>query len=169
MKKPLIPVGLDATEALEYMQQHHFKNRHPSVGDHFGLVMTYYELLNKQEEKNNGREQEWRAEALKDAIHQDSGAAEDTSAVEDDSGGYGKQRVPSGVRDSISVSNDAGSTSPESCDTGANGGAESERRDSNGDGAGRSGVRDEKRPDPEAPLKDKLNYWRSRLIQREED
>ena len=162
MSKQPIPEGLYGAAIFDYMKSHHFKNRHPSVGDHFGMVMTYYGLLNKQREKNNG-EQEWRAEALKDAIHQDSGAAEDTSAVEDDSGGYGKQRVPSGVRDSMSVSNDAGSTSPESCDTGANGGAESERRNPNGNAAGRSGVRDEKRPDPEAPLKDKLNYWRSRL------
>lgn len=49
-RKNPIPVGLDATEALEYMQEHHFRNRHLSVGAHFGLVMTYYELCDKQEQ-----------------------------------------------------------------------------------------------------------------------
>lgn len=163
--KPLIPEGLYGGAIFEYMHAHGFKNRHPSIGNHFGMVMTYYELLNKQKEKGYG-EQEWRAEALKDEIHQDSGAAEDTSAVEDDSGGYGKQRQSSGVRDSISVSNDAGSTSSGSADSEAVSGAESRRRDSNGDGAGRGRVRDE-RPDPDAPLRDKLAYWRPRLMWRE--
>ena len=48
-KKNPIPVGLEVADALEYMHQHGFRNRHPSVGEHFGLVMTYYELCNKQE------------------------------------------------------------------------------------------------------------------------
>lgn len=167
MRKPLIPEGLYGGAIFEYMHAHGFKNRHPSIGEHFGMVMTYYELLNKQKEKNNG-EQEWRAEALKDEVYQDSGAAKSSSSVEDDSGGYGKQRFASGVRDSVSISDDAGSTSPRSEDPAANGGAESRRRDSNGNGAGRGRVRDE-RPDPEAPLKEKLAYWRPRLMWREGD
>lgn len=49
-KKNPIPVGLDPPdEILNYMRGHRFKNRHPSLGEHLGLVMTYYELCNKQE------------------------------------------------------------------------------------------------------------------------
>lgn len=48
-RKNPIPVGLDATEALTYMHEHHFRNRHPSIGEHFGLVLTYYELLDRQD------------------------------------------------------------------------------------------------------------------------
>lgn len=166
MKKPLIPVGLDATEALEYMQEHHFRNRHPSIGDHFGLVMTYFELVNKQEEKNNGRQE--RAKALKDEVYQDCGAAEDTQAVEDDRGRDGKQREPLGMRGFISVSDDAGSTGSTGEDSEANGGAESGRSNPNGNASGRTRVGNE-RPNPDAPLRDKLAYWGPRLIQRERE
>ena len=164
--KPLIPEGLYGGAIFEYMHSHGFKNRHSAVGPHLGMAITYFELVERQKEKNNGAER--RAEALKDEVYQDSGAAKSSSAVEDDSGRYGKQCEPSGVRDSISVSDDAGSTSPRGENTGANGGAESRRRDSNGNAAGRSGTRDE-RPDPDAPLKDKLAYWGPRLMWREGD
>lgn len=167
MRKPLIPVGLNPDEILEYMHSHGFKNRHSAVGPHLGMVITYFDLVNRQEEENNGAERR-RAEALKDAVYQDRGAAENPSAVEDDSGRHGIQRQSSGVRDSVSVSNDAGSPSPSGADSNAVSGAESRRSDSDGNGAGRSGVRDEK-PSPEAPLKDKLNYWRPRLMWREDD
>lgn len=49
MTRKKIPVGLDANEALTYMHEHRFRNRHPSLGEHLGLVLTYYELVNKQE------------------------------------------------------------------------------------------------------------------------
>jgi hypothetical protein len=48
MKKQSIPVGLNPDEILNYMHQHGFRNRHPSIGEHLGLVLTYYELVNKQ-------------------------------------------------------------------------------------------------------------------------
>lgn len=44
-----IPVGLNPDEVLDYMHQHGFRNRHPNIGEHFGLVLTYYELCNKQD------------------------------------------------------------------------------------------------------------------------
>jgi hypothetical protein len=166
--KPLIPEGLYGGAIFEYMHSHGFKNRHSAVGPHLGMAITYFELVERQKEKNNGREQEWRAQALKDEIHQDSGSTKSAPSVEDDSSGHGKQRIAFGVRDSISVSNDARGTSSGSQDSEANGGAESRRRNPNGNAAGRSGVRDE-RPDPEAPLKVKLAYWRPRLMWREED
>lgn len=46
-----IPVGLNPDEVLDYMHSHGFRNRHPSLGEHLGLVLTYYELLNKQDIK----------------------------------------------------------------------------------------------------------------------
>ena len=48
-RKNPIPVGLEVAEALEYMHSHRFKNRHPSLGAHAGLMMTYYGLCIKQE------------------------------------------------------------------------------------------------------------------------
>lgn len=167
MRKPSIPVGLNPDEALTYMHEHHFKNRHPGIGDHFGLLMTYYDLVNKQDmEKNNGKER--RAKASTDEIHQDRGAAEDPSAAEDDSGRHGKQRLASGVRDPLSVSDDARGTSSGSQDSKANGGESRRQRDPNGNGAGRTRVGHE-RPDPDAPLKEKLDYWRPRVMWREEE
>ena len=49
MRKQPIPVGLDPpAEILEYMHGHGFRNRHPSIGEHAGLVLTYYELCDEQ-------------------------------------------------------------------------------------------------------------------------
>lgn len=167
--KPLIPEGLNPDEIFAYMHAHGFKNRHPLVGPHVGMAITYYELVEHQREKNNGREQEWRANALKDEIHQDCGSAEDTQAVEDDRGRDGKQYEPSCVRDSIPISDDAGSTGSIGEDSEADGGAESGRSNPNGNGAGRTRVGNERPPAPDAPLSAKLDFWGPRLIQREED
>lgn len=161
MRKPLIPVGLNPDEILDYMHSHRFKNRHPAVGPHVGMVITYFDLVNRQEEENNGAERR-RAEAHTNEIHQDRGSAENPSTTEDDSGRHGKQCVASGVRDSISVSNDAGSPSSRSQDPEANGGESCRPSDSKSVASGRTRVRDA-RPDPEAPLRVKLAYWRSRL------
>ena len=49
MRKQPIPVGLEVADALEYMHSHHFKNRYPSLGSTAGLMLTYYELCNKQD------------------------------------------------------------------------------------------------------------------------
>lgn len=49
MTRKKIPVGLNPDEVLNYMYEHHFRNRHPSLGEHLGLVLTYYELCNKQD------------------------------------------------------------------------------------------------------------------------
>lgn len=167
MSKQPIPEGLNPDEIFAYMHSHGFKNRHPAVGPHVGMAITYYELVEHQREKNNG-EQEWRANALKDEIHQDSRSTEDTQAVEDDRGRDGKQREPLGMRDSISVSDDAGSTGSTGEDSEANGGAESGRSNPNGNASGRTRVGNE-RPNPDAPLRDKLAYWGPRLIQRERE
>lgn len=168
MSKQPIPEGLNPDEIFAYMHAHGFKNRHPAVGPHVGMAITYYELVEHQREKNNG-EQEWRANALKDEVYQDCSPAEDTQAVEDDSRRDGKQREPLGMRDSISVSDDAGSTGPSGEDSEANGGESCRPSDTSSDTSGRSRVRYEKRPDPNAPLSAKLDFWGPRLIQREDD
>lgn len=168
MKKPLIPEGLNPDEIFDYMKSHGFKNRHPLVGPHVGMAITYYELVEHQREKNNG-EQEWRANALADEIHQDRGSAEDTQAVEDDSGRDGKQREPLGMRDSISVSDDARGAGSSGKDSATSSGAESERSNPNGNASGRSRVGNERPPAPDAPLSAKLDFWGPRLIQREDD
>lgn len=168
MSKQPIPEGLNPDEIFAYMHAHGFKNRHPAVGPHVGMAITYFELVERQREKNNGREQEWRAKALKDEVYQDCGAAEDTQAVEDDSRRDGKQREPLGMRDSISVSDDAGSTGPSGEDSDPSSGAESGRSNPKGNASGRTRVGNE-RPNPDAPLRDKLAYWGPRLIQRERE
>lgn len=171
MRKPIqpIPEGLNPDEIFAYMHSHGFKNRHPAVGPHVGMAITYYELVEHQREKNNGREQEWRAKASTDEIHQDRSSAEDSQAVEDDRRRDGEQCKPPGVRDSIPVSDDARGTSSAGEDSTASSGAESERSHSNGDASGRSRVGNERPPAPDAPLSAKLDFWGPRLIQREDD
>lgn len=48
-RKDPIPLGLEVADALEYMHEHGFRNRHPGIGSTAGMMMTYYELCDEQD------------------------------------------------------------------------------------------------------------------------
>jgi hypothetical protein len=49
---------MEPVEAIEFMTEKHFRNRHPECGELLGLLFTYYELIAEQHRREKERNHE---------------------------------------------------------------------------------------------------------------
>ncbi|MCI1642990.1 MAG: hypothetical protein LKI21_00315 [Bifidobacterium crudilactis] len=145
---------MEPVEAIEFMTEHHFRNRHPEAGEHLGLLFTYYELVVEQ----HIREKKEKKNA--NGVSESGGGSAAEKGFEVDSGRERGQSESSGERDSMAIRDDAGSQDSTSQDTGTDGESGSGQDGESGIG-GRAGV--ERPPEPDTPLKSRLAYWTNKI------
>jgi hypothetical protein len=159
--RPLIPKFDDVVEALTFMQANHFRNRHPEAGAHYGLLMTYFELLGRQEREQREKEEQQGRKNHENGIFEGGGAAGTEKRLAAAEGGAAHHAESSGERDSMAIRDDAGSQDSTGQDTGTDGEQDGGRGTEKGVSGGRDGV--ERPPEPDTPLKSRLAYWKSRI------
>ena len=147
---------LEPVEAITWMTEHHYENRHPECGKYLGLLFTYYEICVEQ----NIREKNKKEKNHEDAVSKSRGGSGSKEKVEVANSRDGNHVESSGERDSVAIREHAGSQDSASQDTRKNG---ESRGGQSVESCAESGQRGERPPAPDAPLTEKLAYWKSRV------
>lgn len=154
----MIPDHLEPVEAITWMTEHHYTNRHPEVGEPLGLLFTYYELIVEQNIRSRNHEEKTEHGVSKS--RSGSGTQKKVEAVDGRNGNHSKS---SRQRDSMAIHEHANGQDPASQDTRKNDAKAVEPSDAESIDGRRGGDASERPPKPDAPLREKLDWWRPRI------